>query len=101
MRPFTARKTAAMLAAALGIAGPAQAEDIDLFTTPAGGGTAPNILIVLDNSANWNRNDQAWPTGKQGESELRALHTLMSDPSILVTSPSTMEGTLALGLIFK
>lgn len=53
----------------------AGAEDIDLFQ---GGteltGNSPNILIVLDNSANWSRNDQQWPGGiKQGEAELSAL----------------------------
>ena len=57
-------------------------EDIDLFTTPAGGGTAPNILIILDNSANWSRNDQAWAIGKQGESELRSLWSVMGDASV-------------------
>lgn len=82
MRPFTLRKTAAILAAAIGVAGTPHAEDIDLFTAPSGGGTAPNILIVLDNSANWSRNDQAWPVGKQGESELRAIHTLLGDASV-------------------
>ena len=36
---------------------PAAAEDIDLFIQPpAGGGAAaaPNVLILLDNTANWN-----------------------------------------------
>ncbi|HEX3097724.1 MAG TPA: PilC/PilY family type IV pilus protein [Usitatibacter sp.] len=55
---------------------PALGEDIDLFTAGSGG-PAPNVLIVLDNSANWNRNDQAWPGGKQGQSELQALAALM------------------------
>ncbi|MDQ3026259.1 MAG: PilC/PilY family type IV pilus protein [Pseudomonadota bacterium] len=63
--------------------GASLAEDIDLFTNPAASATtAPNILIILDNSANWSRNDQAWPTGKQGESELRSLALLMDDPNI-------------------
>src|SRR5688572_15697584 len=67
---------------------PAAAEDIDLFTNPdTSKATAPNILVVLDNSANWNRNDQAWkgPSGeaiKQGQSELRALRLLMDDPNM-------------------
>ncbi|HET7731101.1 MAG TPA: PilC/PilY family type IV pilus protein, partial [Usitatibacter sp.] len=67
----------------LGIGASAHAEDIDLFTAPAGGGTNPNILIILDNSSNWNRNDQAWALGKQGESELRALYTVLGDPTIV------------------
>ena len=67
----------AALAASLA-APPAFAEDIDLFTGVSGtSGPAPNILIILDNSANWNRNDQQWPVGKQGQSELQALHDLM------------------------
>lgn len=53
----------------------AAAEDIDLFQ---GGteitGNRPNVLFVVDNSANWARNDQGWPGGvKQGEAELSAL----------------------------
>lgn len=32
---------------------PAVAADIDLFVQPGGGGTPPNVLIVLDNTANW------------------------------------------------
>lgn len=82
MRPFSLRKAAAIVAATLVVGNTTQAEDIDLFTTPSGNVAAPNILIVLDNSSNWNRNDQAWPTGKQGESELRALYNLMNDVSI-------------------
>jgi type IV pilus assembly protein PilY1 len=82
LKPFSLRTTAAALAAAVGIGTAVHAEDIDLFTAPAGGGTAPNILIVLDNSSNWNRNDQAWALGKQGESELRALYTVLSDPTL-------------------
>jgi type IV pilus assembly protein PilY1 len=76
------RLTTAALAAAAALGGNALAEDIDLFTSPAGGGTAPNILIMLDNSANWNRNDQAWPLGKQGEGELRALYTILGDAAV-------------------
>src|SRR5204862_2149189 len=48
--------------------------------------TLPNILVVIDNSANWNANNQHWPTPslesgpfKQGESELRALKTVLGD----------------------
>ena len=82
MKANLLRITTAALAAALAIGGAARAEDIDLFTAPAGGGTAPNILIVLDNSSNWNRNDQAWPLGKQGEGELRALYTILGDAAV-------------------
>src|SRR5687768_2253928 len=57
----------------------AVSDDIDIFAaaqdvTP----NKPNVLIVLDNSANWSRAAQQWPpsaTGSttQGESEARAL----------------------------
>ena len=33
---------------------PALAEDIDLFVQPQGANGTPNVLIVLDNTANWN-----------------------------------------------
>ncbi|MEX1993018.1 MAG: PilC/PilY family type IV pilus protein [Steroidobacteraceae bacterium] len=58
-----------------------KAEDIDLFVSASTTAVAnPNVLIIIDNTANWNRNDQHWtdPNGlifpfKQGQSELRAL----------------------------
>jgi Tfp pilus tip-associated adhesin PilY1 len=65
----------------------ATAEDIDLFVSAAAvAATNPNVLIVLDNSANWNSNSQHWPTPagesgpfKQGESELRAIKAILND----------------------
>lgn len=78
----TARLLPALVATAL-IASPlrqASAEDIDLFVTAAQGSAVnPNILVVIDNSANWSRNDQGWPTLKQGQSELRALSQIASE----------------------
>jgi type IV pilus assembly protein PilY1 len=42
-------------AAALVLCQPANAEDIDLFVQPAAAaGEVPNVLILLDNTANWN-----------------------------------------------
>ncbi|HUP93850.1 MAG TPA: PilC/PilY family type IV pilus protein [Burkholderiales bacterium] len=61
---------------------PSSAEDIDLFTQPrnSGANSRPNILIILDNSANWNAANQGWPGGvKQGQSELSALRQLITD----------------------
>jgi type IV pilus assembly protein PilY1 len=58
------------------------AEDIDLFASaaPVASGGRPNVLIVLDNSANWSAANQHWPGGvKQGQSELRALRTLLTE----------------------
>jgi type IV pilus assembly protein PilY1 len=58
----------------------ATAEDIDLYQ---GGseitGNRPNVLIILDNSANWSAANQGWPGGiKQGQSELNALVAAIS-----------------------
>src|SRR6185312_4854761 len=37
-------------------------DDTDLFTTnPSIPAQVPNVLIVLDNSANWSRSAQQWP----------------------------------------
>jgi type IV pilus assembly protein PilY1 len=81
--PLARTLCAGAIAATVLTTSPALAEDIDLFTGVSGsGGPAPNILIILDNSANWNRNDQAWPSGKQGQSELAALSQLMDDPNV-------------------
>src|SRR5688572_33009716 len=71
---------AAVCAVALLFAAPAQAEDIDLFAnvTPTSAASRPNILIVIDNSANWSAANQHWPGGlKQGQAELKALRTLL------------------------
>ena len=61
----------------------AGAEDIDLFVSSAtNAATNPNVLIVLDNSANWSAANQGWPGGvKQGQSELRSLRTLVNELS--------------------
>ena len=32
---------------------PARAEDIDIYSLPSTEGFRPNVLIILDNSANW------------------------------------------------
>lgn len=82
MKPTFLRSTLAASAVAIGLSHNAAAEDIDLFTTPAGGGTAPNVLIILDNSANWSANNQGWAVGKQGESELRSLWTIAGDAAV-------------------
>lgn len=78
--PLSKIKTSLILAFAGLVPLFAYAEDIDLFQ---GGesvtGNRPNVLIVIDNSANWARNDQQWPDGiKQGEAELNALIKVLS-----------------------
>lgn len=65
-----------LLAVMFAFASEAVAEDIDLFagSVPNGSSSRPNILIVLDNSANWSASNQNWPLGiKQGQAELAAL----------------------------
>lgn len=73
---------AAVAIALSGFAGIAGAEDIDLFSRPASSapGMRPNVLIVIDNSANWSAANQQWPGGiKQGQAELRALRRLLAE----------------------
>lgn len=58
------------------------AEDIDIYARPASetGAANPNVLIVIDNSANWAAANQGWPDGiKQGQAELRAVRTVASE----------------------
>jgi type IV pilus assembly protein PilY1 len=71
LRTFAA---AAAAAVALAHAPLAATEDIDIFVGGAGGANAANVLIVIDNTSNWSRNDQNWPGGvKQGQAELLAI----------------------------
>lgn len=76
----------------------AAAEDIDLFVGSATTTTAmrPNVLLIIDNSANWASASQHWPGGvKQGESELRALRTVVGElgDSVNVGLMLATEGT--------
>jgi type IV pilus assembly protein PilY1 len=83
VKPFSFRTLCASLAIAASANHSATAEDIDLFTSPSSASTqAPNVLIILDNSANWSRNDQGWPLRKQGESELRAIFKVLQEPGV-------------------
>ncbi len=54
---------------------PAGADDIDIFTGASAGKKGnPNILIVLDNTANWAKASQKWPDyPDQGKSEVAAI----------------------------
>ena len=83
MRNIRRMLTAAVaLALTASFVQPAGAEDIDLFVGAAANTANPNVLIILDNSANWSAANQHWPGGyKQGESELRALRTLVGELS--------------------
>lgn len=66
-----------LAAGALAAAPALHAEDIDIFMAnmTAGSGARPNILVMVDNSANWAREAQKWPDngGTQGAAEMQAL----------------------------
>lgn len=86
MRNFHSRLISTALTLALGTASPSsvEAEDIDLFvgSNPAIAASRPNVLVFIDNSANWSAASQNWPGGvKQGQSELRALRTVVGEVS--------------------
>lgn len=77
----------AATAASLGMATAqrAAAEDVDLFVGAAATTPNPNVLVIIDNSANWNSASQHWVGAggespfKQGQSELRALRTVAGE----------------------
>lgn len=59
-------------------------DDTDIYDRPAGSSSNsnlnPNVLVIIDNSANWASASQHWPDGiKQGEAELNALRTVVSE----------------------
>ena len=56
--------TSAAIAAAL--CGPVAAEDIDLFTGTNASATNPNVVIMLDNSANWDAATSLGPPASRG-----------------------------------
>lgn len=74
-----------LVALALG-ALPGRADDTDLFNQPPGTNPpAPNILFILDNTANWSRASQFWgtapdgtPIKKQGDAELLAIKAFVA-----------------------
>src|SRR5512136_1830527 len=76
------------LALLLGLTRVGLAEDVDIFGQPPNVTVgAPNILFILDNSANWSKASQKWPTptmpgapalSTQGEAELWAIKNLVN-----------------------
>ncbi|HXG29475.1 MAG TPA: PilC/PilY family type IV pilus protein [Nevskiales bacterium] len=58
----------------------AASEDIDIFSVDFDSTVdKPNVLIILDNSANWARQSQQWPGGlQQGQSEVRAITRVLN-----------------------
>ena len=74
----------------------ASAEDIDLFVSNSATSVNPNILVIIDNSANWSAANQHWPGGvKQGQSELRALRTVVNE----IRPSDATSSTLNLGMM--
>lgn len=69
----------------------ASPEDIDIFSVDESTNlNAPNVLIVLDNSANWSRQSQQWPGGEdQGQSEVAAIKTVINE----------LDGNINVGLM--
>ena len=59
----------------------ASPEDIDIFSVDEDSTVNnPNVLFVIDNSANWSRSSQQWPGGEdQGQSEVSAIKTVLQD----------------------
>lgn len=60
----------------------ARAYDTDIFTASNNNGAA-NVLIILDNTSNWSRNDEKFPDGNggtitQGQAEGAAIQKAMS-----------------------
>lgn len=56
------------------------AEDTDIYAAGTGTANNPNVLVVIDNSANWAAANQHWPDGiKQGQAELKALRTVTDE----------------------
>ena len=59
---------------------PSMADDTDLFNSPTGtNAAAPNILFVLDNTANWSRASQKWVgSSTAGSAELLAIKNFVA-----------------------
>ncbi len=93
-RRFASAGLGAALAGALGSAllppGAARAEDIDLFTASSGEHYAPNLYVMIDNSANWDANltDADGNDTSKRELEYRALKSVFLDSSL---TPETID----------
>ncbi|MBK4735907.1 pilus assembly protein [Noviherbaspirillum pedocola] len=95
---------AALMAAGL----PAQADDIDIFTTPnTGSAGAVNVLIVLDNTSNWSSQSQGWADKTaQGQAEVTALSQVIGSLGsninvglmLMSTNSSSVGGMVVFGI---
>jgi type IV pilus assembly protein PilY1 len=83
----------------------AQAEDIDIFmaNTSSSSTVQPNIMVWLDNSANWSRQSQGWPDngGDQGRAEVVALQAVLagSVPANMGLAGQAGSGTVIGGYV--
>lgn len=83
--------TAAMLTLPI----PARAADIDLFTSGAGDPAAPNVYVMIDNSANWNA---SLGTLTKREAEHKALDEVFTDPALAGDGTASNPIKIRLGL---
>ncbi len=80
----TTRRLAAFLLVALFHLVPttARADDIDIFAAPSNGAPRANVMIVLDNTANYSNKAGGWPGGiAQGQAEMRSIKALVESLS--------------------
>jgi type IV pilus assembly protein PilY1 len=85
---------------ALSLTRVARADDTELFTAPpplTGSAGNPNVLVIIDNSANWDANNQHWTdncpgqtSSKQGDAELCALQQVVG----------SLPATVNVGIMF-
>lgn len=78
IRTTTFRACLVLLACAL--AGQSVAEDTDIFAPRADFDPGvPTIIFVLDNTANWSRQANGWPSGTQGAAEMLAIKSVVQN----------------------
>lgn len=58
------------------VSSPAWTMDTDIFTSNSTSG-APNVLIILDNTPNWSRQDEHFPVMTQGQAEANAIQSML------------------------
>jgi len=69
---------ACLLLLACVLARPSAAEDTDIFSPrPDFEPGIPTIIFVLDNTANWSRQANGWPSGTQGAAEMNAIASVV------------------------
>ncbi|MEX1080641.1 MAG: PilC/PilY family type IV pilus protein [Halofilum sp. (in: g-proteobacteria)] len=91
----TSAMASAALMAAMMPSDPALAEDIDLFLANSGEQYAPNVYVMVDNSANWNANISG--TSKR-EMEYEALRSVFLDSELAEDSDDSVNLRLGFGL---